>query len=272
MVQHEQTVGAGVVIGSNVFNLAALLGLGAILAGRIALHRRVVILTGTVALFVALVCLEAVLGVVPPEAGFALVLGIIAVYVSVLVLGEVGFRGVPIPESWRQWLCTAVREEDQELGRPSHAPRATAADGLLAGVALLIVIGASAAMERAASTFGHRYGIPDIVVGGLVLAAVTSVPNAVAAVYLAGHERGSAVLSTALDSNALNVLIGFLLPATVVGLSGVSGHGPYVTAWYVGMTVLAVSFAYVSRGIGRGAGLIFVVAYLAFAASLLALS
>ena len=33
VAHHEQRVGAGVVLGSNVFNLAALLGLGAVVAG-----------------------------------------------------------------------------------------------------------------------------------------------------------------------------------------------------------------------------------------------
>ena len=50
------------------------------------------------------------------------------------------------------------------------------------------------------------HGVPPIVIGGLVLAAVTSLPNAVAAVYLARRGSGTAVLSTALNSNALNVL------------------------------------------------------------------
>ena len=42
----QSSIGAGVVIGSNVFNLAALLGLSAMVAGRIAFHRRVVLLGG----------------------------------------------------------------------------------------------------------------------------------------------------------------------------------------------------------------------------------
>ena len=46
---HHARIGAGVVIGSNVFNLAALLGLSAVLAGEIALHRRVIALEGVVA-------------------------------------------------------------------------------------------------------------------------------------------------------------------------------------------------------------------------------
>ncbi len=41
---HQRTLGDGVVIGSNVSNLAALLGLGAVVAGRIGLPRKVVVL------------------------------------------------------------------------------------------------------------------------------------------------------------------------------------------------------------------------------------
>jgi hypothetical protein len=46
LARGQSSVGAGVVIGSNVFNLAALLGLAAVVAGRIGFHRRVVLLGG----------------------------------------------------------------------------------------------------------------------------------------------------------------------------------------------------------------------------------
>src|SRR5712691_4218467 len=52
LAHRQASVGAGVVIGSNVFNLAALLGLGALVAGRIGLHRRVVWLSGSVGVWV----------------------------------------------------------------------------------------------------------------------------------------------------------------------------------------------------------------------------
>ena len=81
---HQQGLGAGVVIGSNVFNLAALLGLGAVVAGRVRLHRKVVVLGGTVAMIVAAVCLMVVAGVVPPTAGFVLVLITVALYAVAL--------------------------------------------------------------------------------------------------------------------------------------------------------------------------------------------
>src|SRR5277367_637055 len=74
LAHHQRAIGAGVTIGSNVFNLAALLGLGAVVAGRIGLHRRVVVLGGTVALGIATVCLLAVAGVIAAGTGLALAL------------------------------------------------------------------------------------------------------------------------------------------------------------------------------------------------------
>ena len=90
MASGEQRLGAGVVIGSNVFNLAALLGLGAVVAGRIGLHRKVVLLSGTVAMGVAGVCLAVVLGVVPPAAGC--LLGLVVVVLYAVALGTSGHQ------------------------------------------------------------------------------------------------------------------------------------------------------------------------------------
>src|ERR1700756_1239589 len=59
LARGQASVGAGVIIGSNVFNLAALLGLAAVVAGRIAFHRRVILMEGIVALWIAGVCVLA---------------------------------------------------------------------------------------------------------------------------------------------------------------------------------------------------------------------
>jgi cation:H+ antiporter len=70
-------IGASVVIGSNVFNLAALLGVGALVAGSIALHRRVIVLEGVVAVAVALVCVLVVTGLLLPVLGLVLVVSVL---------------------------------------------------------------------------------------------------------------------------------------------------------------------------------------------------
>ena len=74
LARGQHAVGVGVVLGSNVFNLAALLGLGALVAGRIALHRRVVALEGAVGLWMAAVSICALAGLIGAPAGLVLVL------------------------------------------------------------------------------------------------------------------------------------------------------------------------------------------------------
>jgi cation:H+ antiporter len=270
LVHHEPRVGAGVVIGSNVFNLAALLGLGAVLAGRIALHRKVILLGGVVAMWIAGVCLATVLGLISALAGLLLALAALGLYAFVLGEGPRRLRRLPLPRRWVVWLGSAVAEEELELAVAIRPQRGGRRDAVLSGVSLLVVVAASAAMERAASALGEHYGVPPLVVGGLALAAITSLPNAVAANYLAAKGRGAAVLSTALTSNNLNVALGLLLPATIVGLEPPSGHTTLVAAWYVGLTALVLAWAYRDHSLRRVAGAVVIVAYLVFVGLLLA--
>ena len=144
-----------------------------------------------------------------------------------------------------------MHEEEDELAEAVRPRRGTWRDAVAAAGALVAVVGASTVMEVAATAAGHRYGVADIVTGGLVLAVVTSLPNAVAAVYLARRGRGAAVLSIALNSNAINIVAGLLIPACVAGLGPPSGQGTLVAAWYAGLTVFSLALAYRGRGLGR---------------------
>ncbi len=269
MAGHQQRLGAGVVIGSNVFNLAALLGLGAVVAGRIGLHRRVVILGGAVAMCAAAICLAVVLGFLPPTAGCGLALLVVALYALVLsgprVLGR-----LPLPGAWVSWLRSAVAEEEQELDEAIRPGPARRKDVAVAAGSLLVVIAASVAMERAASSLGTRFAVPEIIVGGLVLAAVTSLPNAVAAIYLAARRRGAASFSTAMNSNTLNVAVGLLIPAAVIGLGRPAAQTTLIAAWYTGLTAVVLAFAYLDHGIRRKIGVLVIAAYAAFVVSLIA--
>ena len=262
-------IGAGVVIGSNVFNLAALLGLGAVIAGEIALHRRVIVLEGIVALWIAGTCVAVVVGAIPAAAGLVIVLVMLVPYLGILGVKHDRLSRLGLPDAWARWLRGAILEEEQELEVAIHPRRGRTPDAVIAAGAVLVVVGASIVMEQAASRLGTRHGVPDIVVGGLVLAAVTSLPNAVAAVYLARRGRGAATLSTAMNSNALNVAVGLLLPATIVGLGAPSTSATLVVVWYLGLTVLALGCAYAGSGLLRGEGILIIGAYLAFAGLIL---
>jgi cation:H+ antiporter len=264
----QASVGAGVVVGSNVFNLAALLGLAAVAAGRIALHRRVVLLAGVPGAWVAGSCLLVMAAVVPPAAGLALTAAVLVPYVALLGMRRAQIGRLRLPGTWTRWLTVAVHEEETELAEAIRPRRGTWRDGLEAAVALAAVVAASTAMELAATALGGRYGVADVVTGGLVLAVVTSLPNAVTAVYLARRGRGAAVLSTALNSNAINVAAGLLVPASLTGLGARSGQDMLVAAWYAGLTVLALALAYRGRGLTRIPGAAIIAGYLAFVTAL----
>jgi cation:H+ antiporter len=279
LAQHQQKVGAGVIIGSNVFNLAALLGLGGIVAGSIALHRRVVTLGGIIALWVAAICLITTTGTIPPAAGLAATLAVLVPYAVLLGAGARQLQRVPLARRWKNWptvarrwenwLAVAISEEEQELEEVIHPPRGRRRDVFLAAGALVVVVAASVVMERSGTSLGAHFGVPQIVTGGVVLAAVTSLPNAVAAVYLAVRGRGAAMLSTTLNSNALNVAAGLLLPASITGLGPVSVHSVLIAVWYLVLTAAALAFALRDGGVRRATGAFIVGSYLLFLGSLL---
>jgi len=270
LASHQQSVGAGVVLGSNVFNLAALLGLGAVVAGQIWLHRRVVALSGLIGLWIALVAVLAVTGAVPVDWSLVLAVVVLAAYLVLLGTEAQGPVWRKLPEGWRTWLRSAVTEEEIELDDAIRPAPARWPDVAVAAVALVVVVVASVTMEHAAADVGTRYRIPEIITGGLILAAVTSLPNAVAAVYLASRGRGAATLSTALNSNTINVVAGLLLPGAILGLGPVSGRSVLVTLWYAGLTLVVLIVAYRYRGLSRRTGGLIVIAYLVFIATLVA--
>jgi cation:H+ antiporter len=260
--QHD--VSAGVVLGSNVFNLAALIGLAGVIAGRIQLHRSVIVFAGAVSLWVAAVSVAVTTGLVGATAALLLTLAAFVPYVLVAGISAARLARLPLPRAWAAWLHQAVVDEEAELLPAIHPTRGHLRDAAVAGAALVTVIAASVGMERTAVSLGDRFGISGIVVGAVILAAITSLPNAVAAVHLAVNRTGPAVLSEALNSNNLNVIAGLLIPAAILGVDHASGGSVFVAVSYAGLTVICLGVAYAGRGVGRLAGVCIIGAYLGF--------
>ena len=262
------TIGIGVTLGSNVFNLAALLGLSAVVAGRVGLHRRSIILEGALAIVLALIAVAVVAAAIGPVVG--LVIGLLAFlpYVAYSALAPGRRPTVGLPPGLSAWLTRALAEEEQELEVAIHPQRGTRQDGVLVVVALAVVIGASVVMEQTGTDLGAAAGWTPILIGGLILAAVTSLPNAVAAIYLASKGRGAAMLSTAFNSNAINMIVGLTLPAAILGLGAPSQDAGFVALFYLGLTAFAVALALQAKGLNRRSGSAIIGAYVVFAAVL----
>ncbi len=263
----QREIGVGVALGSNAFNLAAMLGLSALAAGGLRLPRSATMLEGSLALVIALIAVAVVMVWIGPALGLVLGLTAFLPYVFLCALTPSRRARLPLPRPLLTWLRRAIDAERVTIER---APRATSVDWAVAGGAALAVIGASVVMEQSATTMGQQAGIPTIVIGGLVLAAVTSLPNAVAAIYLTLRGRGVAAMSEAFHSNAFNVLLALLLPAVIVGLGSPTSGGGLAAFTYLALTAAAVGFALAGRGLGRPAGLVLMCGYLGYVALVIA--
>jgi Ca2+/Na+ antiporter len=117
LIHGEHEVSTGVVLGSNVFNLAALLGLGAVVAGRIRLHRRVVIFEGSLALWIAALSIAAAASLITPAAALVLALAMLAPYVYVSALQPSSRTGLPAALFPEGSLCDTERATGSERER-----------------------------------------------------------------------------------------------------------------------------------------------------------
>jgi cation:H+ antiporter len=256
---HTDT-GVGVVIGSNVFNIAALLGLSAVVAGTVRIHRHGLLLTGFVAAVVALAGALLVVRWIPAWAALILALVVLVPYVVVSSLHERARAVLPLA------LRRAVFEEQRDARRDEYAGPGGLYDVLILVPALAAVVGGATAMVYAAQRLGDRWHISDVIIGTVVLAGLTGIPNVLAAVRLALHGRGAACVSESLNSNNANIVVGLFVPALALGIGAPSGLARFSAAAMVGMTVVAIALAYGGSALTRREGAAIIALYAAFVA------
>jgi Ca2+/Na+ antiporter len=125
-------------------------------------------------------------------------------------------------------------------------------------------------MVETALSLADTWHVPHVIVGVLVLAPLTSIPNAYTGVRLALENRGSALVSEALNSNTINLAGGIVVPSLFVGLGALSASVRIDLAWLVATTVAALALLGARRGMRRTGGAAVVSLYLAFVAIQLA--
>ena len=234
-------VGVGVVVGSNLFNLAAMVGAVALVARwPIRIGRRELVQEAGVALAVTAAATLVLAGALPAWIGLA------ACGVAAFLYTE----GLDIPLRPPGSLRTRARA----IGIAALELPAIA----------LVAIG-SLGMVNAALVLADRWGISDAVVGMVILAWLTSLPNALTAFRLGLAGRGDALVSETLHSNSINMVGGLVVPALFVTITGVSAGG---LALLFGLTALTLAPLARHGSLGRRGGAAIVIAYAAAAAVL----
>lgn len=266
LLHRERDIGIGVVVGSNLFNLAALMGLSAVIAGHVRISRAGLILNGGVAVVVTGVLLALVVGAIGPGVSVVAIGAVMVPYVALMALHPERLHR-RVPEGRLRDYLIAATEHAQRDARTGQTPRrAIWIDYLTMIPAITSIVLGSIGMVNSATILGRRWGWSDAIIGTLILAALTSLPNVLTAVRLALHRRGSAVVSEALNSNTLNILAGICLPALFLGLGAASQLTLHSTYWLMGLTLLTLLLTWMHGGLYRWEGSIIIAAYLAFVA------
>ncbi len=269
LLRGQHDVGVGVVLGANVFQLAALLGLGAYVARGIRLNRRVVLFEGVAAVWLAALAFGVVARGAPAGVALVLAVAVFVPYIVISAMSPTARQRLPLPRRFRSDVAEVLIEEEDALTEAIGPLENRRSDAPLALASLVAVIAASASMEGVATDLAGRWGISDVVLGGIVLAIVTSLPNVVAAVHLARRGRGAATLSEAMNSGRINTLAGLLIPTAILGGAAATSGSTTLATWYVVMTVAVLTLAYLCRGLSRTSGVGIMAAYAVVVVTLL---
>ncbi len=116
LLAHQRDIGVGVVLGSNLFNLAALLGLSAVIAGKINVSRPTLLLHGTVSVLLTLIASALVLRLLGAAWALALLLVLFVPYAALLVLRPRQIHSLPLPPLLTQGLARAASECKRKQG------------------------------------------------------------------------------------------------------------------------------------------------------------
>ena len=245
-------VGLGVVLGSNIFNLGAMVGLSAVAAGCVSLRRESLVLEGGVAIGVTVaVCLLA-FGWLPAWAAMVLSTAILAPYIGVIALAE-----------RRRAFVHAMGEP--HVRRPLRA-RDVREPLLVIPPAIAAIALGSIGMVHASLRLAHAMGLSTVLVGTLLLAVLTSLPNAYTGVRLGRAGRGSALVSETMNSNTINLIGGIALPALFVAFSSdFSALVVVDVVWLLAATGTAIALLGRPAGMGRGGGALLIGSWLGFA-------
>lgn len=236
----------GNIVGSNVANVALVLGIGAMISP-IAVHARLlrweipVLVAATAAML-----LVAADGGVSRFEGAALFVGLIAFVVL----------SVRRPEA-----AAALGEEVGGAVAPRISPAAELSL-LVAGLAALT--GGADLLVRGATGLAEAAGLSDVAIGAFVVALGTSLPEVATTAVAAFRREHEIAVANVVGSNIFNVLGVIGLTSVLIPLDIDRGLFEFEMLALALSTVVLIPLARNFRRIGRPQGVVLLAAYVAF--------
>lgn len=233
-------VAVGNVIGSNIFNIAVILGITALIrppSVHLDLIRREIPLM----IFVSILGFGLIsYGEIPRIPGMMLFLGL-CTYIVFSIRAAKSQPAVDLPDPAIRrpplWICGAL---------------------IVAGLGVL-VLGANLFVIGSVAT-ARAFGVPEAVIGLTIVAAGTSLPELATSLVAAFKKESDVAIGNIVGSNIFNILCILGLTASIQPIQ-VGGIGMRDAAFMLGLSILLLPFAFSQRYISRVEGFIFLSVY-----------
>ncbi len=245
-----EDIALGNVVGSNIGNIALILGVAA-LVHPLAVQAQVVrveapILVGVSVAFTGLI-LDGTLGRLD---GLLLVVGIVSYVLYNL---------------WAAKQTSPLVQSEFDEGIPDQHPIVVDLGALVLGFVGLV--GGAHLLVGGATTIAERLGVGPIVVGLTVVAVGTSLPELATSVVAARRGQGDIAVGNALGSSVFN-LLGILGVTSLVQPLSTQSLGWVETGIMVGLSVLIIPLFRTDWTLSRAEGGLLVTCYLGYLAYL----
>lgn len=275
----NESIGAGTIVGSALFNILVIIGAAALVKKAVIAWQPVIrdVFFYSASIIWLLISFRD--GVVTLTEAFIFV-AIYAVYILAVL-------------KWRKILPYKddVKNEEVELIKEDKLPKKGVSAIMKKGidntfdfifpkaekywqvffVSILIIAGLSFVLVESAVIMAEILHIPAVIIGLTILAAGTSVPDLISSVIVAKQGRGGMAISNAIGSNIFDILIGLGLP-WVIMIAIYGNNIPVATEnlnssiILLFATVVAIMFLLIMRKwrIGRYSGLFLITLYVAY--------
>jgi cation:H+ antiporter len=264
---HE--ISLGVILGSNLFNLAALLGMPILVVGAATIRRYNLLINGLPMLLTTVLALALLLDQQQRFLLEGLTLLVLALQIwLILARPEALIRRLRVPRRFMPIPDRAAEQEERAREREADAELHFPSGRWLLVKALLatgVVIGGCAVLVNGLLYLGSRASVPTTLTGVFGLAALTSLPNVWVALSLARRQRSAVMISAICNSNTINSVFGVCVPALFVTLRVTNSVRTIDVPALFLLTVLSLSLLWTHQGMKRGGALLIVGSYLLFA-------
>lgn len=236
----------GNVVGSNIGNLALILGVTA-LVRPIAVQTQIVRVEGPILVVVSLLFVGLILdGRLGRLDGLILVAGI---------LGYVGYT------LWAAKQSSSEVQDEFEGGIPKQHALGIDLGFLVLG--LFGLVGGAHLLVKGATIVAEKMGVGPIVIGLTIVAIGTSLPELATSAVAARRGKGDIAVGNAVGSSIFNIL-GILGVTVLLHPLSTESLGWVETAIMVGTAVLVIPLFWTDGKLGRAEGVILLICYLGY--------